>query len=503
MISPSRTHHRSHRRRHSVRPKETTREPMATAVSLVGILILGLLAEMPWLARSVRAHLLQVIVVAIVALIGVCAGRATRVTARDLLQGASPWLLAVLAWAVLLTLFPPSRSFHVSQLLAPFALSELLRLIFCFGVYYAAAYCLRTNEIAIVIVGVLIVGSLIAFYAMYQYATGTDNISTSSIFGNHEQSGSYIMLLLLVPLSVAISRTSGFRMQTIGQVFALVLAAALLLMRTRSAWLGALVGVLVMLGLHLRYNTQKLTGANRFLLVGPLLIVAFAFVAMVSSDSLGSLVSERATTMSKWTDDASFGDRIRRWHAACVMTRERPVAGWGLGSFPVLQEGFTHQGDPPDYVLKFGTGHSNLAHNYYVQWAAETGCIGLFLYVGAMFAGLFSLISLAHRLNQDGMAPFLGCAAALAASIADMVGAPSYTFPGASALPFLWMGLGVTIARTSSSHAHRHRSDARQEEPETVIVQPPLKISTPIWVHTASAGIALLAVAAVMWAGRR
>jgi len=497
--SQSQHHRRHHRSRHSFNKSnaeiagEWIRDN-GGAIGLVTALALGLLAEMPWIARSGRAHLLQFIVVGLFGFLAVL-GLPRRLKTWNLAQGASPWILGILVWSVFLLVFPPSRGYGVSQILQPFAIGEFLRLLFCFGIYYAAAYWLRRTEVPSVAFGLLGLGALVALYGFVTYSSESSvDAQMTSIFGNHEQAGTYIMLLFLIPLALAISAQTDVKSRTAGQIFTLILGASLMVARTRSAWLGTLMGVIVLLALNLRYSPVKLTAATKYLLIGPLLIMVIGFGALACSGEIGPLLTKRASSFSAWTGDASFSQRLHRWQAACFMTHMKPITGWGLGAFPVIQERFTQEGDTPDQVLKHGTGHTNLAHNYYVQWASETGCVGLFLYVGALCAGLFCLLPVAGRQTGTSLTLLLGMIAALAAAAIDMLGAPSYTFPGASALPWLWMGLGVTLARPPRSN-HRSSSEPDTEGEEAVL-------GTPAWVHYAAAGAGIVAVAIVLWAGR-
>lgn len=454
------------------------------AVGLLVALALALLSEMPWLSRIVRAHILQGLVVAFAVFLAV-AGHAQEDLRAALRRGAAPWLLALLAWCVVNVVFPPARAFGADVLLRPYAVAELLRLFLCAAVFFAAAYGLRASELRTVVVGVLIVGTAVALGGLAQFGSGSfHGDQATSLFGNHEQFGSYIMLLLPVALAFALDRGGDQRLMLGAQAAAIVLAGALLLARTRSAWIGECLGLVALALLTWRYARVRLTGANRFLLVGPLLVLGVGFAMLLFSSQLAPLLSQRAATLTRLTEDGSFSDRLHRWGAACRMASQRPVLGWGLGSFPVIQERWTGQGDTPEEVVTRGTGHTNLAHNFWVQWAAETGGVGLALYVGTVVAFLLSAGGALKAMRPGlGRTLLLGCLAATVAACGDMAGAPSYTFPGVSALPWLWMGLGVAACRGERREA----------------ALPP----TPPWAW-AGAGAAGLAVAvSVLWVGSR
>lgn len=183
------------------------------------------------------------------------------------------------------------------------------------------------------------------------------------------------------------------------------------------------------------------------MIVGPTLIVTLAFVGLMTFGQIAPLVSERAATLAHAGDDGSFQNRLHRWWSACRMASERPVVGWGLGTWPVTQGRWTHHGDDVREVLAFGTGHSNLAHNFWVQWAAETGGVGLILQFGVLAAFLGTGLRALPTLDRERRTLLLGCLAMAVAGGVDMVGAPSYTFPGVSSLFWVSLGLGVAMLR--------------------------------------------------------
>jgi len=418
-------------------------------VCLFSFLVLALLAEMPWLSRPVRSHLLQAAVVLVYTLIA-AAGPASGRLPLAALRGPSLWLLGLLAWSGLSAFLAPYPTF---------AVAEMLRLALGAGVYFTAAYVLRPHETRLLPYLLLGLGAVVSLWGLVEFGAegnfGTGAIH--SLFGNHEQLGSFLVLLLPLGLALALDRAQEPRTLLFAQGAALVLGAALLLARTRSAWFGAAVGLLFLVFLTLRYSTVRLTRRNRALLIGPALLLVLAFVGLLAFGELAPLVSHRAATLTHVGDDTSVADRLHRWRSACRMASEKPVTGWGLGAWPVMQGRWTHQGDDVSEVLGAGTGHSNLAHNFWVQWAAETGGVGLVLQFGVLAAFLGMGLRALPTLDRERRTLLLGCLATAVAGGVDMVGAPSYTFPGVSSLFWVALGLGVAMLREPSGSIPQRR----------------------------------------------
>lgn len=415
------------------------------ALCLFGILLLALLAEMPWLSRPVRVYLLQAAVVLVYTLIA-AAGPASGRLSFAALRGPSLWLLGLLVWSALSAARAPYPTF---------AVAEMLRLALGAGVYFTAAYVLRPQETRLMPYLLLGLGAAVSLHGLIEFGSA-GNASKDvivSVFHNHENFGSFLVLLLPLGLALALDRKQVPWKLLFAQGGALLIGAALLLARTRSAWIGAIAGSLLLVILTLRFSSIQLDRANRALIVGPTLLVTLAFVGLMTFGQMASIVSTRAATLAHAGDDGSFLDRLHRWRSACRMASEHPLTGWGLGAWPVMQGRWTHQGDDVSKVLTSGTDHSNIAHNFWVQWGAETGGVGLALQFGLLAAFLLAGLRALTTPDRERRTLLLGCLAAVVAGGVDMIGAPSYTFPGVSSLFWAVLGLGVAILREQGGAA--------------------------------------------------
>lgn len=420
-------------------------------VCLFGILLLALLAEMPWLTRPVRAHLLQAAVVLIYTLIAGAGPASGRLTFAAL-RGPNLWLLGLLAWSTLSAARAPYPAF---------AVAEMLRLALGAGVYFTAAYVLRPHETRLLPYLLLGLGAAVGLYGLIQFGA-EGNFSTdviTSLFGNHESLGSFLVLLLPLGLALGLDREQEPKNLLFAQGAALVLGAALLLARTRSAWIGAIVGLALLIFLTLRYSTVRLNRRNLALIIGPALLIVLAFVGLLAFGELAPLVSHRAATLTHAGDDSSFQDRLLLWRSGCRMASEHPFMGWGLGVWPVIQARWTHYGTDRTEVLSHGLSLYNVAHNYWVQWTAETGGVGMALHFGVLAAFLLASLRALPTLDRERRTALVGCLAVAVAGGVDMVGSPAYTGPGITSLFWVSLGLGVAMMRNTDESLPVRRMD--------------------------------------------
>jgi O-antigen ligase len=185
---------------------------------------------------------------------------------------------------------------------------------------------------------------------------------------------------------------------------------------------------------------------HQLLLPAATLVLAGGLFFVVSRMEGG--VTSRAFSMTRLTSDASFQWRLAMWNKCLRMTNDRPLTGWGIGTFPVQQALYFHPHAPSRTQLEIvqtGPRLTENAHNTYLQMAAETGYTGLGLYLG-IFAAFFGTAFRALRGSRPGFrrALMIGTMAALAGQMVAAIGTPAWEFPECSL--FLWVILGMGMA---------------------------------------------------------
>jgi O-antigen ligase len=116
-----------------------------------------------------------------------------------------------------------------------------------------------------------------------------------------------------------------------------------------------------------------------------------------SSDS----IAEHATSISNISSDASNLERINRWNCALRMWQERPIFGWGPGTYQFYYASFQHSSELTIISTNFGDGGN--AHSEYLGPLAEQGVAGMLLMVALVFGVLLTGINLYQRLPAGEM----------------------------------------------------------------------------------------------------
>ncbi len=382
---------------------------------------------------------------------------------RDSWRGPHPFLLLLLACSVVSLFLAPYRGY---------AVLEFVRLADGIAAYSIAAYALRNRgkQAAVLTVGLVGLGCLVALAQIAEIGQAQGGFRAEVAmgrFGAHGNIGSTLLLFFPPALALAVWPDLEEKRRIAAICATLVIGCALIVERARSAWVGALaalcvLGVCYVVSILARRGEDK-AGRRRVGAVGrenplaravgsPLTVVGIGLVLLVVfGGSYLKILGGRAATLTggEATQGATFQSRLVAWNGAARMTREKPLTGWGLGAYPVLQGRWTHIGDEVETALQNGTDNVSLAHNYYLQWAAETGYPGLFLYgafVAAYVAAL--MVRLPGLASSYQKAVVSGVLALVVGSHVDALASPAHHFHGVWALMWTWMGLGVAALRS-------------------------------------------------------
>ena len=274
---------------------------------------------------------------------------------------------------------------------------------------------------------------------------------------DHQLYGAVFTVLLPLMLSLIFSPVTQSR-RALAQAALLCGTLALVLSETRSAWLGISAAALAFALLVWRGNGMKHKRGTAL----PALLVAVVIAVFLTTtpqarsvrhrlDSFRLLSGTRVSgasahplSQSRATESVAW--RLNVWHDARRMVFERPLRGWGIGTYPRYHSAFSRQGQPLDQVLRLGSTLPDEAHNSYLQIAVETGMVGLTLWLGVLVSTLWLGLSALRRMTPGGVRQWslIGSLSALTGQSVDAIANPGWQFGEVSL--FLWITLGLVVA---------------------------------------------------------
>lgn len=372
----------------------------------------------------------------------------------------------------------------VSCLLSPlkqFSTQETLRIGAGVLLYFVVAYHFRRSEhlyrLVDTLIFVTVTGALIGFA---QYSLG-DSSRANGTFGNDQLLGSFLMILLPIVAVTAISEQNTGR-QLAAQAATVLAVGCLLLAHSRSAWLGAAGGLIVLgtLSLIVALKQGKLAQRKHMVVLPVMLAVVSVGFFLWAWPQAGSIF-ERAGSLAHVGQDSSWTQRTQNWQNVLAVTRAHPLTGIGVGLYPLIQRPVGLVGA---WITPFNL-HPSLgeqAHNLYVQTAVEMGVPGLLLLV--LIPTMFVVAGVRRVRQMDPGIRRNLLIAAIASTVAfsiDAFGSPSWQFGQLSLFFWLLLGAGAGCLRP---HSKRH------EEPAAELA--PRRVARPVAVATSLALASLL-----------
>jgi O-antigen ligase len=222
--------------------------------------------------------------------------------------------------------------------------------------------------------------------------------ASAPFFIDHTSYGAALAFIIPLVFAQAINIRIGL-VKVICWVIGAIFIGALLLSYSRAAWLslifGASIGVLIILKIRFR------TIISVTVIVAAVLLMFSDNILWLlkrnTTDSSGDLV-EHVQSIVNISSDASNLERINRWDAAISMFAERPMFGWGPGTYQFLYAPFQKSYNKTIISTNFGTGGN--AHSEYLGLMSESGFIAALGYVLILFFALYRGLKLLPKVSD-------------------------------------------------------------------------------------------------------
>ncbi|MGZ3942372.1 MAG: O-antigen ligase family protein [Bacteroidia bacterium] len=155
-----------------------------------------------------------------------------------------------------------------------------------------------------------------------------------------------------------------------------VLSTAVVLSFTRGAWVGLAAAVVLLLFLFLRIKFKTL-----LITVIGMVLVFLIFQTQIlillnkNSTASGNDASQNVESISNIKTDDSNIERLNRWSCAIKMFQERPLVGWGPGTYMFQYAPFQKRSEKS--LISTNAGTNGNSHSEYLGPLSEQGILGV------------------------------------------------------------------------------------------------------------------------------
>ena len=268
-------------------------------------------------------------------------------------------------------------------------------------------------------------------------------------FPDHTSYGAALAIAL--PMALGLARVSRLILsRLLAYAMAAIFAVALLLSYTRAAWIGLMLagGLWLLCKLRMPLRRMLLLGT-----VGLLMLIVcwpqmMRYMQHTEAESIGGLQHLRSVT--NITTDESNVERLNRWSCAWLMFREKPLLGFGPGTYQFAYAPYQHS----RFITMASTnrGDRGGAHSEYLGMMAECGILSTLAFVLLIAIVLVKLINIAVQMPTGFNRPLVLAILVAFVSFVTHLFLNNFLDIDKLAAPF-WLAMAVVVVFPASEQS--------------------------------------------------
>ena len=238
-------------------------------------------------------------------------------------------------------------------------------------------------------------------HSTYDFGEKAGHWVMSPFFKDHTIYGAIIAMIIPLLLSWYFSEKYAplIQISLIGII--IIVFFGLYFSYTRAAWLSIAIAIIVGFIIHFKVNYKILL----FLASVACIFLFFQWdtiqieLARNTHEHTTEAFDERIQSAANVTTDASNLERINRWNCALSMFQQRPIFGYGPGTYALEYAPFQEAKNLT--IISTNFGDMGNAHSEYLGALAEMGLIGLLTFIAFVIAIFYSAIQLYYSWPAD------------------------------------------------------------------------------------------------------
>ena len=292
-------------------------------------------------------------------------------------------IIVHLAWILLTTVTSSDPVVSLKFLLS--------RIWFVSVFFFIASQVLKSQENQRKMVWLYVLGFVpVLFYTFQQHAIrGFDQASANWVmnpfFNDHTSYGACLAMVFPFLLWQSFSPRIEGAKRLVVWIVLLIFFVALVLSYTRAAWVSLIGALGVFVVLKFKIKTWMIVTGS--LAVGLFLYSAMDSILMDmerNKQDSSSNLTEHVESISNVSSDASNLERINRWKSAWEMFQDKPLFGFGPGTYAF--EYAPYQRSKDKTIISTNAGDGGNAHSEYLGPMSEQGFMGTILMLGIVIS---------------------------------------------------------------------------------------------------------------------
>ncbi|MCK9498962.1 MAG: O-antigen ligase family protein [Bacteroidales bacterium] len=226
-------------------------------------------------------------------------------------------------------------------------------------------------------------------HAARDFTQATANFIMNPFYNDHTSYGAVLAMFIPVLIGFIFSKDLKKYIKILSFVVLVIFIIAIILSYTRAAWLSIIVGFGVYLILKLKIKFKYIFSV---LIISFVLFFSFQEQIFMSlsgnKQDSSSDFSEHIKSISNIATDASNLERINRWNCAIRMFKEKPIFGWGPGTYQFNYAPFQFSYEKT--IVSTNAGDNGNAHSEYLGELSESGLLGILSFTALIIVIIFT-----------------------------------------------------------------------------------------------------------------
>jgi putative inorganic carbon (HCO3(-)) transporter len=206
------------------------------------------------------------------------------------------------------------------------------------------------------------------------------NFACNPFYKDHTAYGAALAMIIFPVFGFIINKKSSFFTKTIAFLLFALLFIAIIFSYSRAAWISIVGALLVLVVILLKIKFKHLAITTIVLSIIGVLVYNQLMEDLEKNkqDSSGNFEKHLQSIYNVKTD-ASNVERLNRWACALRMFKEKPLLGWGPGTYMFQYAPF--QLSYQKTIISTNTGDRGNAHSEYLGPLSEQGVLGLIAFL--------------------------------------------------------------------------------------------------------------------------
>jgi O-antigen ligase len=232
----------------------------------------------------------------------------------------------------------------------------------------------------------MVIGYTLYWHHEYSWSEDAAHWVVSPFYNDHTAYGAALAMFYPALIAFVFNKEYSNNIRVIALILLGIFTVALIFSYTRAAWVSLAGALLLYLIFVFRIRFRVVAGA--FLIGLAYLIFSWGDIMMKleqNRQDTSNDLEKHLQSISNISTDASNLERINRWNSAFRMFAERPVFGWGPGTYSFVYAPF--QLSQEKTIISTNAGDLGNAHSEYIGPLCESGVLG-----AATFIFIFATI---------------------------------------------------------------------------------------------------------------